>query len=320
MLGWSTGPGWTRAERDGMAGNGLGDLRAYDPARDRPAPRSVALTAIVLAKDEEVNIARCLRSLEWCDQRIVVDSESKDRTVPIAKDEGAAVLVQPWLGFPGQRNFALAHGAVRHPWVYFVDADEWVSPELAGEIARAIEAAGCAAYAHRLRLVFLGRWIRHCGWYSNSWVVRLCRREAGTYGSEAAVGERLAVRGPVGRLRHDIVDEDAKGLAAWLHKHIDYARAEADRRLGRPPLRRRRLGESSASLGRMVAKEIIFPVLPCRPLTLFAYMYLIRGGWLDGWQGLTFCLLHGWHEAVVAAFVRAERHRRAESGHVGHSH
>lgn len=281
----------------------------YDVARDTPQPGSVAVTALVLSKDEEPNIVRCLASLAWCDQVLLIDSGSSDGTVPLAEAAGAEVIEQPWLGFAGQREFALRHPAVRNDWVYFIDADEWVSAALAREAAAAIAQEDLAAFAQRFRLVFLGRWIRHCGWYGGSWLVRLGRREALSYDISALVGERATVDGKVGRLRCDIVDQDLKGLAAWLRKHVSYAEAESSRRVERTGgvldrLREVREMQGRRSWARTMAKEVVYPSMPAKPFALFCYMYLLRGGWLDGRQGLVFCFMHSWHELVIQELMR----------------
>ena len=96
--------------------------RGRSAAAQRPASRVVVLT-----RDEEVNIARCLASVGWAAQVVVIDSGSADQTVPLARSLGADVVEQPWLGFSAQREFALRLPEIRHDWVYFVDADEWVS-------------------------------------------------------------------------------------------------------------------------------------------------------------------------------------------------
>lgn len=281
----------------------------YDVAGDAPPPGSVPVTALVLTKDEEPNIVRCLASLAWCDQALVIDSGSSDDTVPLAEAAGAQVVEQPWLGFAGQREFALRHPAVRNDWVYFIDADEWVSAALAREVAAAIAQEDLAAYAHRLRLVFLGRWIRHCGWYGGSWVVRLGRRDALSYDVSTPIGERAIVEGDVGRLKCDIVDEDLKGLAAWLRKHVAYAEAESARRGERgggvlSRLRGVRDMRGQRSWTRTVAKEVLYPSMPAKPLVLFCYMYLLRGGWRDGHAGFIFCVMHSWHELVIQELRR----------------
>ena len=284
-------------------------LRPYG-AGDDPPPGSVPVSVVVLTRDEEVNIGRCLSSVVWADQVVVVDSGSTDGTVPIARSLGADVVEQAWLGFSGQRELALRLSEVQHDWVYFIDADEWVSPQLAAEIAAQLVAPGCAAFAHRLRLVFQDTWIRHCGWYGGSWVVRLVDRRYTKYDG-SLVGERACVDGPVRRLANDIVDEDQKGLATWLHKHVRYAQLEALRR-GQPlPLLDRLRSAASRNpadtrpLIRTIAKDLIFPWLPAKPMALFIYMYVARLGMLDGRAGLRFCFYHAWYEATVAA-LRAD--------------
>ncbi len=261
---------------------------------------------VVLTRDEEPNIRRCLASVAWADQVVVVDSGSTDGTVPVARSLGAEVVEQRWLGFSDQREFALRLPLIRHDWVYFVDADEWVSPQLAGEIAEQLRAPGCAAFAHRFRLVFQGTWIRHCGWYSASLVVRLVDRRYAKFNGDV-VGERACVDGPVRRLRNDIVDEDLKGLATWLHKHVRYAQLQAQRR-GHPVPMSRRLSRiwsrdhtDTRPLIRVMLKDVIFPSVPAKPVALFVYMYLLRLGLLDGLTGLRFCFYHAWYEASVTA-------------------
>src|ERR1017187_7416451 len=172
-------------------------LPPYRPG-DAPTPGSVPVSVVVLTRDEEVNIRRCLASVAWADQVVVVDSGSTDDTVPIARSLGAEVVEQPWLGFSGQREFALRLPVLRHDWVYFVDADEWVSPQLASEIAGQLQAPSCAAFSQRFRLVFQGTWIRHCGWYRGSWIVLLVNLRYASYDG-SVVGERVRVAGPVGR-------------------------------------------------------------------------------------------------------------------------
>jgi glycosyltransferase involved in cell wall biosynthesis len=282
-------------------------LRPYH-AGDNPAPGSVPVSVIVLTRDEEPNIRRCLASVAWANQVVVVDSGSTDDTVPFARSLGVEVVEQPWLGFSAQREYALRHALIKHDWVYFVDADEWVSPELAQEISAELRAPQAAAFAHRFRLVFQGTWIRHCGWYSGSWIVRLVDRRYAKFDG-SIVGEFACVDGSLEHLRHDIVDDDRKGFAAWLRKHVGYAELEAQRRGQACPLSRRlrslRSRKDSRPLARAVLKNVIFPSIPAKPLALFFYMYVMRLGVLDGRTGLRFCFYHAWYEATVAS-LRAE--------------
>jgi glycosyltransferase involved in cell wall biosynthesis len=276
-----------------------------------PPPRSVPVSAIVLTADESANIERCLASLGWAQQVVVVDSGSTDDTVARAVAAGASVLMEPWRGYGAQREFAMRHSTVRHDWVYFVDADEWVSQELAQEIASTLVDPRHVAYSQRWRLVFQGRWIRHCGWYRGSWAVRLMHRATARFDPES-FGERAQVDGSTGRLRHDLVDEDRKGLASWLHKHVRYAELEAARRDTMAPITRRwrtfraQRAVDTRPLARAVAKDLVFPLVPAQPLALFVYMYVVKAGFLDGMAGLRFCLYHAWFQLTVEALRRPD--------------
>ncbi len=293
-------------------------LRPYRVG-DNPSERSVPVSVIVLTRDEEPNIERCLSSVAWADQVLVVDSGSKDNTVQIARARGVDVVEQPWLGFSGQREFALRLPMLRHDWVYFVDADEWVSPELAAEISAKLDAPSCHGYAQRFRLIFQGTWIRHCGWYRGSWIVRLVDRQCTKFDGDA-VGERACIDGPVGRLVNDIVDEDLKGLSNWLIKHVHYAQLESCRNSEDTSVLHRirtlRLRANTRPLARAVLKEIVFPMVPARPVALFFYMYILRLGILDGAAGLRFCIFHSWYRVCVAA-LQAEKEASGESHPTG---
>ena len=291
-------------------------LRPY-VVGDDPAPGSVPVSVVVLTRNEERNIRRCLNSVAWASQVIVVDSGSTDDTMAIAQESGAEVVEQPWLGFSEQREFSLRLPMLRHDWVYFVDADEWISPQLAAEVATKLRAPSCAAFSQRLRLVFQDTWIRHCGWYSGSWNVQLMDRRYTKYDG-SPVGERACVDGPVHRLTSDIVDDDRKGLAAWLHKHVRYAELEAQRRGSVAPLSQRIRGLKTRNdvrpFSRALLKDVIFPSIPAKPPALFLYMYLLRLGILDGRAGLRFCFYHAWFEESVQALrVSAKPTEREDS-------
>ncbi|MCK9931851.1 glycosyltransferase family 2 protein [Frankia sp. Mgl5] len=285
----------------------------YDPARPAPgapAPGTVPASAIILARDEAVNIARAVASVQWCRQVVVVDSGSTDATTDIARAAGATIWHEPWRGFAAQREWAMRAQEIAHDWVFFLDADEWVSVDLAQEIAARLGTEDCAAYAQRRRLVFAGRWIAHCGWYTNSWQARLLDRRRASFDTAAEYGERATVTGRVLRLAGDLVDEDAKGLPAWLRRHVGYAELEARRRAAEPSPARQLLtavrarGTSTRPLARALAKEVVYPLVPARPLALFVYMYVLRAGWRDGFSGLLFCLYHAWYELTVTALGR----------------
>ena len=290
-------------------------LRPYREGDGVPPNHSVPISVVILARDEELNIRRCLNSVAWARQVIVVDSGSTDSTVAIARSGGAEIVHQPWLGFSAQREFALRLSILKHDWIYFVDADEWISRDLATEVARCMQDPRCAAFTHRLRLVFLGTWIRHCGWYRGSWVVRILDRRYTKYDG-SLVGERACIDGPVRRLRNDIVDDDLKGLSIWLTKHVKYAQLEARRRRDLPSFRvrartlMRRSRADTKPIIRAFLKDLVYPIIPFKPLMLFIFMYVIRLGFADGRAGLRFCFYHAWFEVTVATLRLEERASR----------
>jgi glycosyltransferase involved in cell wall biosynthesis len=135
------------------------------------------ISVCITAGNEEKNIRRCLESVRWADEIIVVDSFSTDRTVAICREYTQLVYQHRWMGYIGQKN--LIKNMARYPWVLFLDADEEVSPELRDEILRELEspdAAGNAGYEFPRMVYYLGRWIRHCGWYPD-YRVRLFDRD-----------------------------------------------------------------------------------------------------------------------------------------------
>jgi glycosyltransferase involved in cell wall biosynthesis len=188
------------------------------------------LTAIVIAKNEETMIERCLRSVAFADARIVVDSGSTDRTVELATACGARVVTTAdWPGFGPQKNRALALAAT--DWVLSLDADEWLEPDAAAEVRAAITRGDADAYELPRRSRFCGRVVRHCGW-SPDYVCRLFRRGKARF-SDDLVHERLIVDGPTGRLKRPIDHDSIESWADAEDKIARYAEAAAQQMAAR---------------------------------------------------------------------------------------
>ncbi len=143
------------------------------------------ISVIVITLNEGENIGDCLASVQWADQIVVVDAESEDETVRIAREYTPHVFVQPWQGFGAAKNFALQQ--CDREWVLWLDADERVTPELAEEIQKNVRSTDCAGFEMPRLAYFLGRWIRHGGWYPG-WVLRLFRRNAGKFNEKCTKG------------------------------------------------------------------------------------------------------------------------------------
>jgi glycosyltransferase involved in cell wall biosynthesis len=178
------------------------------------------LSAVLIAQDEEKTIGDALASVSFCDEVVVVDSGSRDRTREIAEAAGARVVVHsPWPGFVAQRDFATR--AARHDWVLALDADERVGHALRAEI-EALRAAGLRHAGYRIPRVacYLGRWIRATDWYPD-WQVRLFDRTRAAWQGDL-VHESVGVRGPVGRLHGDMEHYPYADISDHLRKIDSY--------------------------------------------------------------------------------------------------
>jgi glycosyltransferase involved in cell wall biosynthesis len=180
----------------------------------------IPLSAVLVAQNEERDIGRALRSVAFCDEIVLVDSGSTDRTRAIAEAAGVRVLVNaPWPGFVAQRDFAVR--TARHDWVLALDADECVSEALRSEI-EALRARGFDRAGYRIPRVafYLGRWIRATDWYPD-WQVRLFDRTRASWQGDL-VHESVQVRGSVGRLRGEMEHHPYADIADHLRKIDSY--------------------------------------------------------------------------------------------------
>jgi len=249
------------------------------------APRT---SVVVITLDEEAHIRRCLESVAWADEIIVVDAESRDKTVQIAREFTDRVTSRPWPGFAAQKNFALEQGTA--DWLLSLDADEEVSPELRDEIATIVADAGaCEGYAVRRRNMFLGQWIRRGGLYPD-WQVRLFRRGRGRF-VDRAVHESVRVDGRVGRLRGHLVHWSYEDVTDFIERANRYSSLAA---------------EEWIAEGRRVRT----PELVLRPLARFFSMYLVRRGFLDGRRGLLLATLYAYYVFMRSAKVWEGARRR----------
>lgn len=155
-----------------------------------------SITSITITKNNAAHIAKCLDSLQFCDQRVIVDSGSTDDTVEIARQRGAEVVYHEWLGFGPQKNFGLT--LAKGDWIFWLDADEEVTPELAAAVEQAIRNDDVAGY-HISRLSwFCGQPMRHSGWHPD-WVLRLFRRTKGRW-SGGMSHDHVIIEGTIKRI------------------------------------------------------------------------------------------------------------------------
>ena len=273
-----------------------------------------AVTAMIFTLDEEIHLPSCLASLAWCDDVIVVDSGSCDRTAGIAREGGARLFEHPFTGFGDQRNWALANTAPKNAWVLVLDADERVTPELADELREVAASAPPEAAAYRVRRRFhmWGRWLRHSSLYP-SWVVRLVRVGRVRYVNRGHA-ETQVVDGATLDLRNDLIDENLKGIDEWFERQNRYSTKDAEHELqlqAAPALGGLLSGDP---LVRRAALKSLAARLPARAPLYFLYSYVLRGGFLDGRDGLVFCAMRALYQGMVAAKKHDLRRRMERRG------
>lgn len=186
----------------------------------------MSISAILITKNAARTLRRCLESLRWTDEIVVVDSSSTDATPEICREFGVKLIVtDDWPGFGAQKNRAL--DAATGDWLLSLDADEWITPELRDEM-RAVMAdpEAAPAYAVPRRSSFCGRYMHHSGWWPD-YVVRLFRREAARF-SDDAVHERVIPTGPTGKLRQPLMHEAVSTMEQMLTKINLYSSASAN--------------------------------------------------------------------------------------------
>lgn len=269
------------------------------------------ISVIVLTYNEEANIQRCLDSVSWSDDILVVDSFSEDRTVEISKRQGARVIQRPFDDFSSQRNFASEQGNLKYEWVLHLDADEVVTPELRAELLAAV-LGDKDAYRVSSKLIFCGKFLRHAGlfpWYQ----VRFGRKQELRF-KQVGHGQRETLeQSRIGTLKSSLLHFNfSKGLSDWIEKHNRYSSAEAQQNVcgyTDDDIPIQNLFAIAPDRRRRAAKKI-FRQLPCRGTIRFIYMYLFRGGILDGKAGFTYCQLLAWYESLI---VWKEREIRAHA-------
>ncbi len=239
------------------------------------------LSVAIITWNEEERLRACLESVAWTDEIVVVDAESADKTVVIAREFTDRVWIRPWPGFAAQKNFALEQAT--GDWVLSLDADERVTPELRGEIERVLRAPDAAeGYAIPRKNFFWGAWVRHGGLYPD-WQVRLFRRGRGEFVAHP-VHESARVRGRVARLARPLLHESYRSLEEFVLRSNRYSTLAAHQWLAG-------------------GRRIRLPDLVFRPLARFVSMYLLKGGFLDGWRGLSLAMLYAHYVFLRAAKV-----------------
>ncbi len=274
--------------------------------------KKLPLSLLIPCKNEEANIERCLKSVDWIEEKFVIDSQSTDRTIEISEHLGAKVVQFDYKGgWPKKKNWALENLPFSHEWVLILDADECLPPEAEEEITGIVSNPNekHSGYWINRRYFFLGKPLKHA--YFPNWNLRLFKHRQGRYekitelstdSGDHEIHEHVVVKGTTGKLK-SIMDHHAfPTIDSFVEKHNRYSNWEA-------------VVESSAKDDESALQHDavkgkrrlrrIFRKLPFRPTLRFIYVYLWQGGILDGWAGYVFARLHAQYEFLSQAKSKA---------------
>jgi len=272
----------------------------------------MSVSILILTLNEEANFPECLQSVKWSDDIVVLDSFSSDRTVKIAENMGARVVQRRFDNWSAHQNWALAEIPFKHPWVFYLDADERMTEELKDELVSiaADSTRGDVAYYCGRRNMFMGRWIGHA--MPPGMIMRMFQPRHVRF--ERLVNPVPVIDGSHGYLRGMLVHYNfSKGISEWIDKHNRYSQLEAlegMKLLLQPPETQPGLFSTDRALRRRALKNLSFR-LPWRPFLKFLYLYIWQRGCMDGRAGFTYCVLQSFYEYLIVLKMR-ELERREQ--------
>ena len=267
----------------------------------------VDLTAIILTKNEEKNIEKCIKSIRSVAKRIiVVDSYSDDDTIKIAANLVADIYQNPFINYATQFNWGLNHTGINTEWVLRIDADEEFTEELCNEINERLPNINenITGMTINLRIVFMGKWLRHGGMYP--WkLLRIFRFKAG-FLENRNMDEHVALKyGEVGQFKSDFIHHDFKDLNYWTHKHNWYSNREVKDYFEHHELPEQSM-KNKWAMNKRKMKNGVYYRLPkfFRAHMFFIYRHYLKLGFLDGTEGKIFHFLQAyWYRFLVDAKI-----------------
>lgn len=275
-----------------------------------------AVSVLVLTKNEEQDLPGCLDSVSWCDDIHVYDSLSTDATVEIAKRFGATVTQRGFDNWASHQNWGLKNISFKHPWVFYIDADERMAPELVEAVKVAVQSPGSnVAFRVQRRDFFLDTWLKHV--QTSPFYMRLFRPEKMRY--ERLVNPISIADGDVGQV-DGYLDHFpfSKGVGHWIERHNSYSTLEA-----KQIEKNRASGEAFSFVSALTERDFhkrrfhqkeLFYRLPFRPAIKFLILYVGKRGFLDGRAGFTYAALQSIYEYFIVLKGRELMSNASESG------
>jgi len=259
------------------------------------------ISILVLTKNEQQDLPGCLESVAWSDDIHVYDSNSTDKTVEIAENFGAKVTSRPFDNWASHQNWGLQHIKFKHAWVFYIDADERMTPDLATEVQSIVnDAKHNVAFRIQRRDFYLGTWLKHV--QTSPFYMRLFQPNKMRY--ERMVNPISIADGPVGQLKGYLDHFPfSKGATHWIERHNSYSTFEA-----RQIIENRKNHAEFSFIKAFSAKDFherrfnqkeLFYRLPCRPLIKFLLLYVLKLGFLDGKAGFNYAILQSIYEHFI---------------------
>lgn len=271
------------------------------------------ISVIILTYNEESNIENCLKSVvDWANEIIIVDSFSTDKTLEIVKKYTDKIVQRNFINQADQFNWTLDNLEIKNDWILRLDADEYLTEELKKEITEVLPktSSEISGFYIKRRVYFMGRWIKHGGYYP-TWFLRLFKKGRAKF-EEREVDEHLVLfEGKAEKLKNDFIDDNKKNIEWWTNKQNNFSTREARERLKNKQDVRFNPGVFREQvLQKKWIKEKIYSRLPLfsRSFSYFIYRYFFRLGFLDGKEGLIFHFLQGfWHQFLIDAKIYESR-------------
>jgi glycosyltransferase involved in cell wall biosynthesis len=273
----------------------------------------MCVSIFIQTLNEEQNLPSCLNSVGWSDDIVVLDSISSDRTEEICRQRGVRFFQRAYDGRGPHQNWAMENIRFKHRWVFYLDADEHMTPELHEEIRRIASDADerRVAFFCGRKNMFRGRWLRRS--MPPGYIMRFFRPDKIRF--ERLVNPTPLIDGPHGYLKEHFIHYNfSKGISEWLERHNRYSTYEAVEQikaLRERPVDWAALFSKDANTRRLEAKNISFR-MPARPFLKFMLLYFLKLGFLDGHAGLTYCVLQTVYEYQIV--LKMAEIRRAERG------
>jgi glycosyltransferase involved in cell wall biosynthesis len=273
---------------------------------------TLPVSVIVLTKNEEENLPKMVKSISWCGDLHVVDSESTDNTVAEAKALGAQTYTNVFRGFGDQRNWALANCAIKHNWILFLDADETSSPAFEAALSEAITSAPetVAGFYCCWKMIVEEVWLKRCDNFPK-WQFRLLRKGRANFADFGHGQKENEIQGEIRYLNEPYEHRPlSKGWSEWLERHNRYSTREAWERVDLP-FQMPELFSKDGPVRNRALKGFVSRV-PGWPLLRFAVPYFLKLGFLEGRVGFNYCVNLAYYEFLIQIKMREIKLKRAQ--------